>query len=286
MNQKTVDAILRLAETAFITDELPDKFARYAAHEAAHAMAAKHSRECADVATLLAACSLLIGVTDAVSFSARVADAAKHKMAYDNVYRAARGLNTEPVIPSHTSSETSYRALTQNSHHAVLHSTTSVLELYQAAFAQHATHVSRANHAAYYAYKHTYCVARAAYVISSFKANQFNELNQRKHMFQIMMAKRLHHDLNYDVIKPSFFIQCLCSLILNRTAKLAFVAGVIGLLCALIAPSMLMSTSTVVASGVSALFGAGGMSASFFAHKKKKQIEEANEYLDERTHVV
>ena len=286
MNQKTFNAILKLADTAFMTNELPDKFARHAAQEAAHSMAAKHHRECADAATLIAACSLLIGATDAVDLSARVADAAKHKMVYDRLYHAARALNTEPVMPTHASTETSYCSMTEESHHAVLHATTSVLEQYQAAFAQHATHTSRAKNAASYAYKHTFCVARAAYVISSFQANQINELNQRKHMFQNMMAKRLQQDLNYAVMEPSFFIKCMCSVILDKTAKLLFFIGFIGLLCALFAPSMLMTTSTVVASGVGVLFGAGWLSASFFAHQKKKQIEEANECSDEIAHIA
>jgi hypothetical protein len=249
--KETLNKLLTLANTALMTHALPEQFARDAAHEAAHYAASKYSTEAADAATLLAANTLLLETSEAVSFSAHIADAATSKIGTEIAY---------VTLMKHRET--------------MLHQTTRrVTNQYQTHFSCHPTEHHKAKHAAHYAYRHTYCVARSAYVIALHQANQLSEPNQRQRLFNKIILERLQHDLQYDVIKPNFFIQMMCSITIQVIAGLLVLGGVVVMGCGI----------ALVLGGVAAVSGTGLLVGSFFAYKEKKQQDERNASCDQTT---
>lgn len=281
MQQSTIDAIIEFAHQAFLAQESPDKFARAAAYEAAHSAAARHSDECADSATLIAANEFNASASDAALYSSRLTDAAHDRLSFHRRYRAERAsFEDVPIFPIKIT-EKPYASITSPVSRLSHMTGRALTSSYLSVFAKNSSENHKAKHAARYVYRHVYCAARAAYVVAFYEANRAQDPTTRHKLFQNRITQRLNEDLNYDQIKPSLWLQCMGSLTLQVMAGIVLTSGVVVLMFGLFGVGALPFAETV-ASGVSAMVvGLACLIGSVFAQKELASIEEANTCSEE-----
>ena len=282
MKQETIDKLLALANTAFDAQESADKYARNAAHEAAHAAAFRHNPECADAAVLIATNAFEMDVSDAGIYSARVADAWNDRFASEQSYSALRDSFADNVTPLARSNHTTFFATVQPANVAVHACSTNVEASYLAAFSQDTETKEKVKHAALYVYRHTWSVARAAYVVSMVNAtNKIQDPLKRQDVFKSMMSARLNHDLKYDQIEPGLLLKIMCSITIQVVAGLMILGGIVAIVCGTWGIAALPFVSGIAIGSTAAAVGSGIVIGGFFARKEQQNIDEENERCEE-----
>lgn len=281
MKQQTINELLDLAYTAYTANEPADNYARNAACKSASDAAKRHSDECADSAALLAAHGLLKSTSDATHFAARVADSANLKFAHERNHRAAQTSFTKHKVPLRTVVDSSYADIVNGTEDCVNASNDQINAHYQTAYSRDPTANQKATRAASYVYSHTYSTARNAYVLASFQANKTQDPHQREKIFKSYLSERLNHDLTYDLIKPSLFLQMMCSTTLCVIAGMLIVGGVTVILCATYGVASIPFAIGIAAGSLAATTGSGLLIGSFFARREQQKIEDANERTEE-----
>ena len=282
MKQEIIDKLLVLANTAFQAQASSNKYARNAAHEAAHAAAFRHNPECADAAVLIATNTFNQDLSEAAIYSARVADAWSGQFASDRSYRVLRESFADNVVPLARPTHTTFFAMVQPGNAAVHTSGTNSKASYLTTFAHVTETKEKAEQAALYVYRHTWSVARVAYVISMFNANNAHDDSlKRQEAFDSMMTTRLNNDLKYDQIEPGFLLKIMCSVTLQVVAGLMILGGIIVIVCATWGVAALPFIPSIVIGGTAAGTGAGILVGSFFSRKEQQNIDEKNERCEE-----
>ena len=282
MKQETIDKLLVLANTAFQAQESSDKYARNAAHEAAHEAAFRHNPECADAAVLIATNTFNMDLSDAIIYSARVADAWNSQFASGRDYCALRESFDDNAVPRARTAHTTFFSMVQPGNVALHSCATNVTASYSADFVHDTETKEKAKQAALYVYRHTWSVARSAYVVSMFDANKIqNDPLKRQEAFNSMMTTRLNNDLKYDQIEPGFLLKIMCSLTTQAFAGLMLLGGIIVIVCGALGIAALPFVPTIVIGSTAAGIGTSILVGSFFSRKEQQNIDEKNERCEE-----
>lgn len=281
MRQQTINELLDLAYNAYTSNEPADNYARNAACKSASDAAKRHSEECSDSAALLAAHGFLKSTSDATHFAARLADSANLKFAHERNHKAAQTSFTKHRAPLRTIIDSSYADIVNDTENSVTASSDQINAHYQTTYSRDPTANQKATHAASYVYSHTYSTARSAYVLASFQANKTQDPHQREQIFKSYLSERLNHDLTYDLIKPSLFLQMMCSTTLCVIAGILMIGGVAAILCATYGVASIPFAVGIAAGSLSAATGSGLLIGSFFAKRELQKIEDANERVEE-----
>lgn len=285
MKQETINKILALADKAFVSNESPDKYARTAAHEAACAAAEKHSTECANAAALIAANEFSAVLSDAAAFSSRVTDASNDQVSYERRYHATRESYENALIIPQNLTERPFVSVLRPSN-AMAHMTSSALHSsYLSMFCRENEANHRAKHAARYVYRHTYCTARSAYVVSYAEAQKEQNPANRERVFKSLISKRLNQDLKYDQLEPGLFIEVMSSLSVQIIAGILLVAGVLGVVCGALGVAALPLMETISIGALVSLFAVSLFIGGHFASEEVARIEACNERCDELNNI-
>lgn len=284
MKKETIDELIELAIAAYNKKSKPGEFARAAAHKAALDAASRHSPDLADFASLAAAATFYVEITEAISFSARVADKAVSMVNASNSYQSEWERYSATIFP---------RQVTENYFNSLAdapdkvsrafieavtpsYDTTSVLDVVAR---------NKAKRAALYVYFDTYSVARSAYIRALFIANYKSKTNAAE-AFRSAVSTRLKHDLTYDIIDAGFFLNLLSSLIFRIFLGILLLAGIIGIIFAAFNLTPLpfipfVSISSAVSAGT-----IGFMVGSFFAKKQCDKLVEDNDNRAEQATII
>ncbi len=281
MKQDAINKILELANRAFLSKESPDKFARTAAYEAAHSAASRHSEECADAATLIAANEFNAATSDATTFTSRVTDAAHDCISHQRRYHAEReSYEDVPVLPQKLTDKP-YAVFTQPLNKLAHMTSATITSSYLSTFSKNTAENQRAKQAARCVYGHAYCAARSAYVVSFFAANRSGDPSRRQAVFQDFISMRLNEDLQYDQIKPSLFLNLMCTHTLQIIAGVILAVGVLTVLFGVLGVASLPLAETVLCGVAVGVVGIGLLIGHSFAKTELERIEDANERSEE-----
>lgn len=269
--------LINMAITAYTKKSSPGEYARAAAHKAAYMAASEYSPELADFATLTAAATFFIEITDAINFTARVTDAAATKLAADSAYDAEWESYTTTTLPQQVTTKNFFLSLAEGPDKVIHAFTGAVAPAYDTTRVLDVVARNKAKRAALYIYRDTYSATRTAYIRALFSANQTSDTNLQLNQFKSVITARLQKDLTYDIISPGFLLNVMSSKSLTVIAGLILLAGIGAILLAAFHITPLPFTPLVAAGCASAVVGIGLFAGGFFARNRCKMINEANE---------
>jgi hypothetical protein len=281
MNQETINAIIGLAILAYNKKSKPAEFARLAAHKASLDAAKKYSPDLADFATLTAAASFYIEITDAINFSARVTDKSINLVHASNQYQAEWENYATTSLPKH---------ITDNYFHTLAGAPEKISRAFEEAIAPSydstsvldAAAKNKAKRAAQYVYLNTYCIARIAYTRALFIANRQKSIEEQNKVFIQTISLQLRKDLNYDVIDPGIFLKILSALVFRILTAIVFLIGAVGILVAIFHLTPIPFIPLICASSAGSAISLSVFIGGFFAVEKYNQIIEDNENRAEK----
>lgn len=276
MKHEIIDKIIALAISAYHKRSSASDFAKTAAHKAAHELAYQHHAELADFATLVAVATFYIETTEALHFSARVADKAADKLEADKNYRAEWQEYSTTALPKHVANDY-FGSITHSSEKISLAFQEAISPTYESTSVLSVLARNKARRAALYVYRDTYATARSAYVRAMFFADQAKNEQQRFLIFNQEITRRLRKDLSYDIIDPGLFLKCIASSPLRVLLGILLLAAVGGIVLAALHLTPIPFVPLICAGSFTSLFCVSTACGSFFAKKRYKTIQDENE---------
>lgn len=284
MKLETIEAIVGLAVSAYNKKSKPGEFARTAAHKAAMDAAHAHNPHLADFATLNAAATFYVEITEAINFTSQVTDKAVSLVGAHNNYQALWENYASTILPKKISADY-FEQLAQApdkiskafiDNVAPTYDTTSVLDVVAR---------NKAKRAALYVYLDTYAVCRAAFIRALFIANRSASAEQLN-KFQQVIRKRLVTDLTYDIIHPFFIFKLLNYLAFKVTIAIILLIAIASIFVAAFNLTTIPFIPLIGAGSGASIISAGLLVGSFFAGKRCAQLENENNNRAENAQVI